>query len=427
MKLSRTERHIIKKSNSYFKEIDDLCFKSKNLYNFANYTIKQEYIKTKKYLNYYKVRKLLKEHETFKALPAQTSQQILRLLDKNWVSFFRAIKDFKKNPKKYRGTPKPPKYKTKNGRNILIYEKQTISKKFLRDESIIKPFKSNIKITTKQQNIQQVRFIPKSNCYICEVVYLKEQEINENLKKENILSIDLGVNNFVAALNNQGLRPFIINGRIMKSINQFYNKEKARLMSFIGNRGKSNRTEKLTFKRNNKINDYIHKSSRFVIDYCVNYNIGKIIIGCNKDWKQHINLRKKTNQNFVCIPFDKFIKQVQYKAEEVGIEVILTEESYTSKCDHLAFEPMEHQENYLGKRVKRGLFKSSTGKFVNGDIHGALGIMRKSISDAELQNFLADIGTVFVPVKVVPERHHPLEGFDNEDFLKNFIKKLNNF
>ena len=152
-------------------------------------------------------------------------------------------------------------------------------------------------------------------------------------------------------------------------------------MSYIGDRGTSNRIKRLTLKRNNKINDYLHKTSRTIIDYCLFNDISKIVIGNNKDWKQNINIGKKNNQNFVSIPFEKLITQIEYKAEEVGIEVLTTEESYTSKIDHLAKEELKKQENYLGKRVKRGLFKSSTGRVINADVNGAIGIFRKVVPD----------------------------------------------
>src|SRR3990167_4885495 len=342
MKVKRTERHIITKFHKHFKEIDELCFKSKNLYNYANYLIRQEFIFNKKYLN----------------------------------------------------------YKRKDGRNILIYSNQTISKKFLKN-NIIKPLKSNIQIKTKQENIKQIRFVPQTNCYVCEIVYEKETKEYKNLKIENFLSIDLGVNNFATCFNNQGLRPFIVNGGIPKSINQFYNKELARLMNLVKGQSKtSNRIRKLIFKRNKKMNDFIHKSSRRVVDYCLKNNIKNIVIGYNEKWKQNVNRGRQNNQNFVCIPFLKFVNQIKYKCEDVGINVFLTEESYTSKCDHLAFEKMEYQEEYLGDRAKRGLFISSTGKFLNADVNGSIGIFRKVIGDEVLKETLINRGAVFVPVKM---------------------------
>jgi IS605 OrfB family transposase len=183
----------------------------------------------------------------------------------------------------------------------------------------------------------------------------------------------------------------------MKSYNQWFNKKKAKLMFFVGNKGTSNKLEKLNNKRNFWIEDKNHKISRFIINYCIKHNIGTIIIGKNKQWKNGINLGKKNNQKFVELPHAKLIDKITYKANLVGIKVELTEESYTSKCDALALETIQKQESYLGKRVKRGLFKSSVGKIINADINGAINIARKVIGDSfEIQK-VVNSGQVFCP------------------------------
>lgn len=182
-------------------------------------------------------------------------------------------------------------------------------------------------------------------------------------------------------------------------MNQFYNKQKAKLQSFVGDKGNSNRINNLTHKRNCKVNDHLHKSSRFIIDYCVQYQIKTIIVGKNKQWKTSINIGKKNNQNFVNIPHAKFINMLFYKAEEVGIKIILTEESYTSKCSALDFEKICKHSEYLGKRIKRGLFKDSIGRCINADINGALNIIRKAINDFVVKQII-DRGFVFNPIKI---------------------------
>lgn len=190
------------------------------------------------------------------------------------------------------------------------------------------------------------------------------------------------MNNFATCINNIGLNPFIVNGRVIKSINQFFNKKKARLQSFIGDKGSSARINHLTHRRNNKIGDYLHKTSRCIINYCIKYGIKTIVVGKNKNWKQEINIGSKNNQSFVSIPFATLINQLKYKGEEVGIIVEETEESYTSKCSFLDSEPICKSENYLGKRIKRGLFKSFTNKLINADVNGAYNILKKVIPNA---------------------------------------------
>jgi putative transposase len=170
-------------------------------------------------------------------------------------------------------------------------------------------------------------------------------------------------------------------------------------MSFVKDKGTSNRIDKLTLKRNNKVTDYLHKTSRFIINYCIENKIGNIVIGNNKDWKQEVNLGKRNNQNFVSIPYEKLIQQIQYKAELVGIKVIITEESYTSKVDHLANEELCKHETYLGKRIKRGLFQSSIKKLINADVNGAIGILRKEFSNFDF-NQITNRGLAFNPVKI---------------------------
>ncbi len=213
------------------------------------------------------------------------------------------------------------------------------------------------------------------------------------------MSIDLGVNNLSAIFISNG-ETYLINGKPLKSVNPFYNKRKAQLMSYIGNKGTSNKIEKLTLKRNCKVKDYLHKASRKVIDVAKENGVSQIVIGHNPDWKQAINIAKKNNQTFVNIPFKQFIDMITYKAEIEGIEVILTEESYTSKIDHLADEKLEKQATYLGKRVKRGLFKSSTDKTMNSDLNGSSGILRKVVSNAT-EKFAKEIEGIVVFLKLV--------------------------
>ena len=400
--LQRVERHVVKKNDPYYEAIDNLCFMSKNLYNYTNYLLRQSFFNNKAFPKEFDVVKEF--HDThnydYYNMCGNTNQQCIKLLYKNWKSFFKATKEYNKDPSKFLGKPKMPKYKNKDGRNVVIF---TYSDSRIKDGYLYVNGKSGIgriKTNVVKEQYKQTRIVPQCGCYIIEVIYEIEQEPLE-LNPKNYLSIDLGVNNLATCYDNHDNISFIINGRIVKSINQYYNKKKAVLMSYVGDRGTSNRIQKLTTDRNNKINNYMHNASRMIIDYCVYHNIGIIVIGHNDGWKQECNNGKKNNQNFISIPFNKLISQIQYKAENVGITCIITEESYTSKVDHLALEEMCHHDKYAGNRKKRGLFKSSTGKALNADLNGAVGILRKVIDESQFIE-IVNRGFVTNPIRVNP-------------------------
>ena len=395
------EKHCINKNNKYYDLLDYYCYMSKNLYNFANYHIRQNFINNGEYLNYYEMCKLMKLEENNKdyknMITAQSAQQCLKLLDKNWKSFFSAIKDYNKHKDKYLGRPKLPKYLSKNGRNILVFTNQNCK---LKNGYIHFPKKMNgFTIKTDLQNFQQVRVLPRGGKIIIEIVYNKE---SEETKKDNYkyLSIDLGLDNLATITNNCN-KPFIIlNGRQIKSINQFYNKQMAHYRSIakrINNLDYTKRMDRLTNKRNNLIDDLIHKASRKVVNYALSYGTNTIIIGNNKNWKQNSKMSTKVNQNFISIPYSKLIKQIEYKAKIVGINVIVTEESYTSGTSFLDNE-LPIKDNYnKNRRVFRGLFVSNKGIKINSDVNGSLQIMKKVVPNAFSQG-IEDYG--FNPIRV---------------------------
>ena len=381
IKINRVEKHIIKSNNKYYNLLDEFCYKSKNLYNYANYTIRQEFVNNGNWIRYNDLDKILKQEGNnfdYRNMPSSaTSQQCLRLLDKNWKSFFQSIKDYNKNPNKYLGKPKLPKYKSKNGRNILIltYLNCKINKGIIKFPKTFKGFY----LKTKVNNLQQVRFIPKDKYIIAEVVY-RVNNVEELIDNGRYVGIDLGLDNFATITNNCGLIPLVINGKGLKSINQYYNKKISHYKSIAKKINKldyTNKMRKLTLKRNNKVEDYIHKASRFLINYCRNNEINTIIIGNNKNWKQNSKMSKRVNQNFISIPYYSFIQKVQYKAEDFGIQVIITEESYTSGTSFLDNE-LPIKENYNKSRRKyRGLFVSNEGIKINADVNGSYQIIKK--------------------------------------------------
>ena len=328
----------------------------------------------------------MKAHEAYKALPAKVSQQVLRMLDKNWKSYFASWKEYAKDPSKFLGHPKLPGYKDKQkGRNLLVYTVQAISKTALR-RGYIAFSGLPIEVPTQHITVDCVRVIPRHGHYIVEVVY--EQELQPaNVDPSLYAGIDIGLNNLATLTSNKvGFVPRIVNGRPVKSVNQYYNKKRARLQGQLkGNRKTSNTMEQLTNKRTRKIDHYLHTASRRIVDLLVSERIGTLVIGKNEQWKQSANMGKRNNQNFVSVPHARFIDMLTYKAQLVGIQVVLTEESYTSKCSFLDDEAIGKHEHYEGRRIKRGLFRSQFGRLINTDVNGSYNILKKVAPDAFVQ------------------------------------------
>jgi putative transposase len=374
-----TETHIFNRS----KELDDITFKCKNLYNRANYLIRQEFINNGKYISKIDMFNNLKTDPDYMAMPTRVSRCVLRTLDANWRGFFATIKDWKVNKSKYKGKPNLPKYLPKNGKFNAIFI----------DIGILKPSKKlksiglsslKLRINTKQEykTIKEVNVKPlKSGKYKVNIIYNFTEDL---IKKDNgnYCSIDLGLNNLMTLTSNKkGLKPQLVNGRPLKSINQFYNKQKSKFQSELPSKlYTSKRINKLTFKRELKINDYLHKASNFLINWCLENDLNTIILGYNEFWKTEINIGKRNNQNFVNIPFEKLTWMIEYKSRKVGLTLKKHEESYTSKCSFLDLEVIKKHEEYKGTRIKRGLFKSGNGFLINSDVNGSLNILRKAVS-----------------------------------------------
>ncbi len=383
------EQHLIDKNDPRYAVMDEAAFKSKNLYNAALYEIRQSFIHEGKYLNYNEVQRRMQSHEAYKALPAKVSQQILMVLDRNWKSCFEALEAYNEDPSKFLGRPKLPKYKPKTeGRNILVYTVQAISKRGLK-RGLVQPSMLAIEVHTKQKDIDQVRIVPRKGFYVVEVVY--EKEVKQSpVNPAFYAGVDIGMNNLVALTSNKpGFQSVVVNGRPVKSVNQFYNKRKAELQKQLGHTGTTKRMERMTNKRNRRIDHYMHTASKRIIDVLVKEGIGVLCIGKNDAWKQNSEMSKRTNQNFVNIPHARFISMLAYKAELVGIRVQVTEESYTSKASLLDLDPLpvrksgdETKHTFSGKRVKRGLYRATNGRYINADINGAGNIIRKVAPDA---------------------------------------------
>ena len=414
----RTISFDIKKND----ELDRLCRVSNNLYNQTLYQCKESYKKDSKYLNYNDLDKLMKTlpnldgEINYRLLPVHCSQHILKLLDKNYKSFFESTKDYKSNPNKYKNAPHPPEFRKKGGKFILIFTNQQAK---IKDGYI--QFKKGFYIRIPQyekykneiDNFQQIRVLPLINGEYKICIIYKNALKTPLTEYGNIASIDIGIDNMVTMISNVD-KPLIVNGKNLKSKSKYYFDKIAFYQSELKkNKTKTNKcgkiltvcphTSKMTRllynNKSNYIKDGMHKISRYVVNYLIENKITKLYIGYNEGWKQNVNMGKKNNQIFVSIPYAEMIRMIKYKAEEVGIEVVTHEESYTSKCDGLAFEDIKSHDVYLGKRKHRGLFQSSTGRLINADVNGALNILRKNISDNDLITNLISKGCLYQPVK----------------------------
>jgi len=386
------ERHIIDKHDPRWIVIDQAAFLAKNLYNAANYLMRQEFFVTGIHLNIKALYHAIRQHypQDYQALPRKVSNQVIKHVLHDWKSYHEASKTYKQTPEKFSAKPGLPRYKGSrqrqraNGRSALFYELGAIGKRIWKKEGVAKP--SGLDVTFKTQvaydDLRAMRIIPQHSCYIVEIIYEKAED--PPIESCHVAGLDIGLNNLAAiASNKPGLAPLLVNGRPLKSINQFYNKRKAHLQAQLPEgRKSSKRIRQLAHKRNLKVNDYLHKASRVIIDWCVQHNIAVLVIGKNKGWKHQIDIGRRNNQNFTQIPFARFIEMLEYKGQLKGIQVITHEESYTSKCSFLDLEPIETHTVYAGKRVKRGLFRASDGRTINADINGALNIIRKAVPDA---------------------------------------------
>lgn len=396
--ITRVEKHLIKRNNDMWVEIDKYCFLSKEIYNKANYIVRETFLKERKWIRYYDLDKKMREHEIYYMLGSQNSQQTLRLLEKNWISFFKSIKIWSKNKGEgYLSKPNLPNYKKEDGRNILMLTSNLFK---IKNEEIYFSWKplnkfSGIKTNVKGRPIQ-IRFVPMGSCYYMEIVY-EVVELKKQKFGKNIIGIDLGVNNFATISNNIGLEPIIINGKGIKSINQYYSKNKSKIQERTGYKT-SKRLNNLAIKQKEKSEYFLHCVSKYIIKYCLAYGVDTIVIGLNEGWKQNINIGKKNNQIFTQMPHTKFIEKIKYKCENHGINFIVTEESYTSGTSFLDKEP-PIKENYNNKRrIKRGLFRSNNGILINADLNASYQIIKKVFPKAFLRG--RDRGCGLHPIRV---------------------------
>lgn len=387
-KIQLVERHDFHKYSVEYTELDKLCFLSKNLYNSGLYTVRQYFFQHNKFLSYVSLAKIFSSNNQvdFRALPAKVAQQTLKLIDQNFKSFFALMK--LKSKGQYQNKVKIPQYLDKiNGRQTVYYTNQAISTKA--KSGYVKLSGTNIFLKSKIKHIQFVRIVHKKYKITVEIGYTQILR-KPIVKQPKYAAIDIGLDN-LAAVTFSDAKPFIINGKPLKSINQFYNKLNAKLVSYqrTEHLKRTKRLNTLSRKRDNKILDYLHKASRYIVNHLVSQNISDLIIGHNPGWKQGINIGKRNNQNFVSIPFNKFIHMLTYKSALVGISVHLIDESYTSKANFLdrdyipTYEPGKSVNyKFSGKRKHRGLYVTNTQK-INADINGSINIMRKYFQNTD--------------------------------------------
>ena len=401
-------------SKEDYMTIKKLCHTAKNLFNEAIYNVRQYYFTEGEFLKYEKNYTLLKNSPNYKALNSNMAQQILKEVDGAFKSFFGLLKLVKQKKYAFKNC-KLPYYLPKDGYTTLV-----IGFVRLNGNQLILPFSNSFKKTHKSveitippilldKTIKEIRIIPKANARFFEIQYIYEAEcIQRNLNTNNALALDLGINNLVTAVSNVG-KSFIIDGKRLKSINQWFNKENARLQSIKDKqhfgRKPTNRQKAVARNRNNKVNDYMNKTVSRVIDYCIINNIGTLVVGYNETFQHNSHIGKQNNQNFVNIPYGQLRNKLEYLCMLNDIVFIKQEESYTSKAsfwdkDNIPVYNADNPKEYpfSGRRLHRGLYKTASSKIINADVNGALNIMRKSrVVDI---NILYSRGEVDTPIRI---------------------------
>ena len=410
MKVKRIVKFNIKKSHIDYKYIKTQLIESKEIHNFANYILRQLYFKNSnkhkyslEFINEYPslkdlFLKYIEENKQFSSLfykiicefsnlkqysiNLKIVQNIVDKLKNDWTSYWKLLK-MKKN-KTYDEKINIPRYKKKY--NLVEYNNQVISKKKLKQGYIgTDKMKQGIKIANRHKvlDCKCFRIYNKNDKILCELIY--EKEIEQVKKNDRVASIDIGLENLFTIAFNYNRKGISIKGTKLKAINQYFNKEKARLQSMLPNKQYVSKfINQLLYKRTEQLRNYIGYYTNKLIEILRTERISKLVVGYNKGWKQEINIGSKNNQSFVNIPFRKILDILRYKLEDNGIEYKEQEESYTSKASYLdndeipIYKEETNEIKFNGRRIKRGIYKSKQGKIINADLNGALNILKKS-------------------------------------------------
>lgn len=376
----RTEQTIIRKSNPLYKKLDELSFKAKNIYNTCLYEQRQIFFEYKKFINYSDLYRLVKDTEGYKELPNALGQQVVRQVSTNCLAFQKATKAYYNKPEAFTAKPKLPKYKDKiNGRFPVTFTNQQcrIKEGRVHFHKIMEGFT----IKTNLLELQQVQIVPRLNTYVINITGIKELDIPDSSDAKFIAGIDIGIDNFATiTVWNNTTKPLIINGKGLKSYNKYFNKRLAHLKSEAMTKNglySTKRILNLHQKRNNFMHNFMHQASKKTVDLLVANKVKYLVIGKNKDWKQNSKLSKKVNQTFIQIPYTKYIDLLTYKAQEKGILVYHTEESYTSGTSFLDNEQLIPAFYNKSRRKHRGLFISNNGTKINADVNASYQISKK--------------------------------------------------
>ena len=366
-------------SKGDYRSIKELCHIAKNLTNQAIYNIRQHYFAEGKYLKFELNYALLKSSDNYRTLNSNMAQQILKVVDSSFKSFFDLLKKAEQGKHALKDC-RLPRYLPSDGYTTLV-----IGFVRLKGNKLILPYSNSFKKTHKaveitippillDKKVKEIHIIPKADARFFEIQYIYEAEcIQRNLNTTNALALDLGINNLVTGLSSKG-ETFIIDGRRLKSINQWFNKENARLQSI---KYKQNYGRKPTNRQK--------ALARRVIDYCIDHDVGTLVVGYNETFHKDSNIGRRNNQTFVNIPFGKLRDKLAYLCELNGITLVMQEESYTSKASFWdkdvipAYKSDDTEEyHFSGNRIHRGQYRTASGQVLNADVNGALNIMRKS-------------------------------------------------
>lgn len=431
--IQRVERHVVRKSDANWQACHKLCSLSRKLGNRAVYLLRHRFFEKAPVLTRKELDTELRHQYSsdYRAMPsAASAQRQGQVIAKQFKGYSLATAEYFKHPDKFQGKPRLPGYKRKyrtfcvgrNGYQILDHQLTITGGKEIGFAPLRVVCCKHQEFNAKAEEAiaGDLRILPMGNTFVVELTYRADKEENTNsesvsLNPNEALCCDLGIDNFAAFVSTKpGIRPFLVKGKILKCINQRYNKQTAELRS----KGHHEHIRGKGVKRYWQIHDLMHKASRLAVNFCLAHDLGRIVIGTNKDWKQRVNLGKRNNQNFVMLPHAKFIEMVRYKAEEYGIQVTVREESYTSKASALDmdeipdFDPKQSKSApvFSGKRIKRGLYQSSNGRLINADINGAANIGRKELGDEWLKKLLELDGGVLVDTPAVVRDLHACAG-----------------
>ncbi|MDR9896219.1 transposase [Aetokthonos hydrillicola Thurmond2011] len=419
--MKSVEKHIIKKSHDWYSYCAEITSISRCLYNTVQYNQRQGYFFGYKFLNLSQLDKGFKDNENYKKLPAKVAQLVLKQNADAWTAYDAALDTYKQDSSKFTGKPKIPNFITKK-HNLVKFNNQAIGKKEFNKGFIVpsmSPIRVPVKPGIKFENICEVRIVPKVGCFIIEVVYEEQQATVFTGSSNLAAAIDIGLDNLATVVfNDLSIQPLAINGKPLKSVNKFYNKQVAKFKGFLSHQAPyTNRLNNITRNRNQFVDSYIHQTTRFLVNKFIDNGVSTVAIGKNEQWKTALNLGKKTNQSFTQIPHARFIQVLVYKLEQAGITVTVGEESYTSIASFLDWDNIptykpNTKHNFSGQRVQRAWYVSKKGTKIHADVNGAFNIGRKVIPnyfDCLQEELKRDRGCLVVhPRRITPtfKREH---------------------